>query len=326
MYAIADLEAFLAIVERGGVSAAAAALDLAPATVSHRLGKLERGLGARLFQRDSRRFRLTEEGERFHQGVGRALDALREAEAAVRGDGSVEGPLRLTAPRWVLRQYVTPSLPRLLERHPRLRIEVLATDRFVNLVEEGLDCALRVGPMGEAAGRVRKIADNARLICAAPDYLARRGAPRSAAELAEHDWILLPWQRHWRLHDGRGGVASVSGRGRLTISDADAMTDAALCGLGMVVKSRLAVAEPLRTGRLVEVLPGALADPAAPIWLLRPDGGRASRRVAAFYEHLRAVFRRVGDQGADPGGDSDGDHDAVRRREGASDRGGLSGP
>ncbi|MEL6281137.1 MAG: LysR family transcriptional regulator [Pseudomonadota bacterium] len=306
MYSVTDLETFMAIVERGGISAAAEALGLAPATVSHRLSKLENALRVKLFHRDSRHFRLSSDGRVYLERLGPALDALRAAESAVRpGTDMLRGSLRITLPPWVLATSVMPRLPRFTARHPDLHLDFLATDRFVNLADDGVDAAIRVGALPDGSLLARKLADNQRILCAAPSYLDRSGRPKTATDVADRAWVCLPWQRQWRLHTAHGEIKSFSGANRITVSSADSLTDAAIAGLGLVVKSRLAVAEHLEANRLEEAAPGVLAEADAPIWFLRAPHAVRSARVEGFYAFMRDVMRSDGDGDGDGDGDND---------------------
>ena len=283
MYGIVELETFVRIADGGGVTAAATALGISPATASHRLARLEGRLGVTLFHRSSRRVALTDEGATFLERVRPVLESLREAELEIGGHGGeLRGHLRVTLAPWVLARFVLPRLAAFQAEHPALSIEFLAVDRTVALVEEGQDCAVRVGRLEDSALVARRIADNRRLLCASPAYLEAHGTPRSAAELAAHRWTCLPWQRVWSLAGGAGRARAVTSERTLLVSSSDALTEAALHGLGVAVKSRLAVLDELAAGRLVEVLPGALAEADAPIWAVRAPAVRPSRKVDAF--------------------------------------------
>ncbi len=293
MYSVADLETFVAIVEQGGVTAAADRLDLAPATVSHRLAKLEQHLGTSLFHRDARHFAPSEEGQLFFDRVGDILDQLREAERAIgKGAADIEGTVRVTLPPWILANFVLPALSDFETAHPKLKIDFLATDRFVNLVEEGQELALRVGVMADSGLLARKIADNERILCAAPSYLERFGHPAVAEELPEHRWVCLPWQRQWRLNMSSGRVDTLTGKVQFTVSNSDSLSQSAEAGIGIAIKSRLAVLPALNEGRLVEVLPGVLADAEAPIWIVRASSRVRSRKLDATSEFLATAIRR----------------------------------
>lgn len=293
MYGITDLEAFVEIVERGGVTAAAANLGLSPATVSHRLTKLERHLGAQLFYRDSRHFRPSPEGETFYGRITPLLESLRDAEQAVAAeDTPLSGRLRVTLPPWILAKYVLPNFARFADRHPDLKSDFLATDRFVNLQEEGLDAAVRVGQLEDSSLRARKIAENRRTLCASPAYLERHGRPERPEDLIGHLWVCLPWQTHWRLRMSDGTHKNITGRRQITLSNSDSLTEAAVNGLGITIKSRLAIAGELAAGRLEALLPGVLEDSEAPIWLLRAPQGIRSRKIGAFYDFMAEVFAK----------------------------------
>lgn len=291
MYGITDLEAFVEIVERGGVTAAAESLGLSPATVSHRLTKLERHLGAQLFYRDSRHFRPSPEGEAFYGRITPLLESLRDAEQAVAAeDAPLSGRLRVTLPPWILAKYVLPNFARFAERHPDLKSDFLATDRFVNLQEEGLDAAIRVGQLEDSSLRALKIADNRRVLCASPAYLERHGRPARPEDLSTHLWVCLPWQTQWRVRMSDGSHKNISGRRQITLSNSDSLTEAALNGLGITIKSRLAIAGELASGRLEALLPEVLEDSEAPVWLLRAPQGARSRKIGAFYDFMAEVF------------------------------------
>ncbi|MEO1329255.1 MAG: LysR family transcriptional regulator [Pseudomonadota bacterium] len=295
MYDIVDLETLIEVVARGGVSAAAAALDVAPSTVSHRIAKIEKRLGARLFHRDSRHFAPTEEGRRFWLRARDVLEALREAEReAMGGDGGARGLLKVTLPPWVMRAFVAPHLAAFQARHPDLGLEFLTTDRFVNLVEEQQDVGVRVGRLSDSALVAQKIADNHRVICGSPGYLERAGAPTDGAALAEHLFVMLPWQRSVAIHAGSGARRELRPARRIVLTDAETLTNAALHGVGLVIKSRLAIAAELSAGRLVEVLPGVLADADAPIHLIRAGGAPTPRKASVFSTFLRACFDASG--------------------------------
>ncbi|MDJ0685943.1 MAG: LysR family transcriptional regulator [Alphaproteobacteria bacterium] len=287
MYSIQDLQTFCQIAERGGVTAAAQAQGLSPATVSHRLNKLEGFLGVTLFHRSSRSVALTVEGGAFLERVRGILADLADAEMDIGGHGGkLRGHLRVTMAPWILSRFILPNFHRLQTAEPNLTYDFLAVDRFVNIVEERQDCAIRVGALPDSSFLSAKLADNRRILCAAPAYLDRVGLPEMPDALAAHCCVCLPWQTDWGLGDRMPRI-------QLTVSNSDTLTDAAAQGLGIVMKSELAVRAELKSGRLVEILPGVLPKAAAPISSIRPAALKTSRKVDAFVRFARGCFEDV---------------------------------
>lgn len=291
MYSISDLETFIAIVENKGVLAAASAQALSPATVSHRLSKLERELSTVLVFRDSRRIRLSPAGEIFYQRVGSILEALHDAEHSIGARrSSVSGLLRVTMPPWVFSKYVMPKLIAFEEQYPDLKLDFLISDNFVNVVDDAQDVAIRVGKLNDSALLSRKVVNNYRILCVAPSYVAKYGMPNNLTELAQHYWVCLPWQRQLKLKDDNQTLVNFNAKTRFTISNSDNMTQAAIAGHGIAIKSKLAISEELATGELIEVLPGILADNDAPVWFLKPQNSLPTRKTEVFYEFMKSLF------------------------------------
>lgn len=291
MYSTADLETFIAIIKHQGVVNAAKQLRLSPATVSHRLAKIERHLGTVLIFRDARSLKLSPAGELFYQRVEGILDALYDAEFEIGARSSaVSGVLRVTMPPWVFSQFVMPRLSEFEAKYPQLALDFTINDHFVNIVDERQDVAIRVGQLADSGLLARKLTDNHRLLCAAPSYLERFGTPQSVSDLAKHYFVCLPWQRQFKLQNEHGKAVSYNANTRFTISNSDNMTAAALAGHGIAIKSHIAIAEYLHNNELVEVLPDTLIAPQAPIWFLRPQHSLATRRAEVFYEFMKALF------------------------------------
>lgn len=285
MYNLDDLRSFVEIAERGGVTAAASVQGLSPATVSHRLNKLEQHLGVTLFHRSSRTISLSTEGAAFLERVQDILSDLANAEMDIGSHGgALRGHLRVTMAPWILSRFILPNLYSLRNKHPDLTFEFLAVDRFVNLVEERQDCAIRVGQLLKGSLLSRKLADNRRVLCASPDYLAKKGTPNSTKELSEHHGVFLPWQQDW-------GLGEDLPHNRLIVSNSDTLTDGATHGLGIAMKSQLAISKELKEGSLVEILPGSMPDAEAPISSLRPPSLKDSRKVNAFINFAIECFK-----------------------------------
>jgi DNA-binding transcriptional LysR family regulator len=285
-----DLTLFLRVLDLGSISAAARSLDLSVAVASQRLKRLERGLGVRLLQRTTRRLHPTPEG-RLLAEQGRALvedlDALttdlRQSAA------SVSGTLRMTLSAAFGRQYISPLLPEFLERYPKLRLFAHLSDEMQDLVGAGYDLAIRIGALGDSSLVARRLASNRRMLCASPDYLRRHGRPRTPADLAQHECVLLSGrngrQDTWRLTDRHGREHVVQVRGRFETTLGELVRDAVLAGQGIGLHSQWHVHEELRAGRLEVVLPDCTL-PESGIYAVMPQRRLVPPRVRAFVDFL----------------------------------------
>mgnify|MGYP001206838056 CR=1 FL=1 len=290
MYNLTDLQTFVSIVENKSIHGAAAAQQVSPATVSLRLSKLEKALSTVLVFRDSRKLELSSAGEVFYQRVGAILEALRDAEYQIGARrSSISGVLRVTMPPWIFSKFVMPRLMAFEQQYPDLKLEFLINDQFVNVVEDKQDVAVRVGSLSDSALLARKLCDNHRILCASPLYLERYGTPDSLARLADHRWVVLPWQRQLKMQES-DKVRTFNVDARFTVSNSDYMTQALLAGHGIGIKSYIAIREALQCGRLIEVLPGSLASGEAPVWFLKPQNSLTTRKTEAFFEFMQSVF------------------------------------
>lgn len=294
MYSIDDLKTFVVIAETGGVTAGARRLGVSPATVSHRLAKLEAALRLTLFHRNSRVLLLTAEGQVFLERVQPILADLSQAERdAGSGAAELSGNLRVTMSPWILSRFILPALSEFSRAHPRLVFEFLAVDRYVSLVAEGQDCGIRVGQLQDSALVARKLCDNHRIICCAPSFLDAQGPFEKTEQLLEAPWVSLPWQRRLAVKDAKGRRRDVTARSTVMVSNSDMLTEIALQGLGLVIKSRLAVKSELQDGRLVEVLPNTLWEPSAPIWFVFTPEARTSQKTKLFGDLAKTAFGMV---------------------------------
>lgn len=291
MYTLSDLETFIAVVENKGVLAAAREQRISPATVSHRLSKLERELATVLVFRDNRRIRLSPAGELFYTRVGSIIEALYDAEHEIGARASsVSGLLRVTMPPWIFSKFVMPNLRQFENTYTQLKLDFLISDQFVNVVDNTQDVAIRVGQLNDSALLSRKLVDNSRILCAAPSYIEKRGMPKSLQELAQHDWVCLPWQQQLKLVDEHNKVQTFHANTRFTISNSDNMTQAALAGHGIAIKSLIAINNDLAAGRLVEVMPNVLAQSDAPVWFLRAQNALPMRKTEVFFDFMKSLF------------------------------------
>lgn len=288
------IEAFVRLVELDSFSAVAAELRVAQPTISKWIAALEEEVGAPLMERTTRHKRLTEAGALLYEQGRAMLGAWDEATAqiALRGQ-QLRGRLRVSLPVVFGARYLVPVIAALSEAHPALEIEASLSDRYTNLIEEGIDVAIRVGRPADSTLRAITLAATPRRLVAAPAYIAARGAPLTPADLAHHDCLL-----HAGLSVGdvwsftRDGVAhSAPVRGRLAINHSAALLELALRGLGVALLADWLVADALRSGALIALLPG-YALPSAPIQALLPPGHLTHPRVRLFIDaardHLRA--------------------------------------
>ncbi|MBO9412250.1 MULTISPECIES: LysR family transcriptional regulator [unclassified Ruegeria] len=291
MYHVNDLLTFVSVAKTGGVGSAAKAQGISAATVSHRVTKLEEVLNLKLFHRNSRKVQLTEEGLIFLDRIEPLLADLRDAELeAGSGSGALRGHLRVTLSPWILSRFIMPVMSTFQAEHPDLTVEFLAVDRYVALVDEGIDCAIRVGQMADSTLKARKLSDNDRIICASPVFCETYGLPTTAEDLRLMRWACLPWQTRLDIMDGHGAAQFSIPRG-IAVSNSDMLTEAAVQGLGLAVKSRLAVQRELESGALVEVMPGVLRSPDAPISFVHAGNATPGRKVRAFSDLANRAFQ-----------------------------------
>jgi DNA-binding transcriptional LysR family regulator len=296
MISLENVRIFLKTVETNSFSAAGRMLRLSPSVVSYRIQMLEEALGARLLTRTTRTMRLTEAGQTFLQHCREIVDAVERAEASVaEANGvSAHGALRVTAPLGLGRRVIAPMMASFREAQPNTDVRLRLSDHLLDLVREGVDVAIRLAPLQDSSFTLRKVADVRRALCAAPAYLARRGAPETLRDLNRHDCLLLrfPGSQQFRWNfDFRGEATSVLVEGPLDADDGDVLTQWALDGLGLVMKPAFEVARYLADGRLIEVLPDARPQPAT-LAALYPTRRMLPPRVKSFIELAVEALRR----------------------------------
>jgi DNA-binding transcriptional LysR family regulator len=279
---------FVRIVEAGSLSGAARAMDRSLPAVCRSLALLEERLGARLLNRTTRRIALTEAGAQFYERCRRILAELDEAEAGVTAQGrEPQGALAITAPLLFGRMHVAPAVTALLARHPKVTASLVLADHFVNLVEEGVDVAVRIGALADSALVARRFGAIPRVVCAAPAYLARRGVPAAPEALERHDCIrftdLVPG-REWPFAVG-GAERRVRVSGRLATNNGDVAIAAAEAGLGLVMVLGYQVEAQLAGGALVRVLREFEPAP-APVQAVYPSGRLVPAKLRAFLDVL----------------------------------------
>lgn len=294
-----ELEVFVAVADAGSFAKAGARLRLSPPAVTRAISALEDRLGARVFNRTTRSLTITEVGQRFLENARRILNDLDTAEKEAVGETSVpHGHLTVTASVTFGRSTLTPIICAFLAQNPRVSVSIMLLDRLSNLVEEGIDVAVRIGALPDSNLVAKKVGLVRRILVASPDYLARRGMPQSPADLRLHSMIaftgLMP-NREWRFLDGRSGQ-SVAFMPRLEINDAIATIAAAEMGDGITIALSYMVADKIRDGRLVPVL-DAFTPAAVPVSLVYPQTRLISPKVRAFVDfatpRLRATLEQL---------------------------------
>jgi DNA-binding transcriptional LysR family regulator len=255
--------------------------------VSKRLAVLERRTGTRLIARSTRHLALTEEGQDLYERVQRILAEIDAAEAVLTsGQIEPQGLLRVSAPVAFGRAHVSPVCRDLVSAHPRISVDLRLTDRMVDLIEEGIDVVVRIGPPKDSRLVMRKLIDDYRIVVGAPEYLERRGTPTTPADLEGHDCVHYRGVgTHWRLVGVDGHAIEVPAVSRLRSDSGQIALDWALAGCGLVMNSWVDVEPDLRAGRLVHILPGWRSDP-APVCTLHPSSRQLPSRVRLFIDAM----------------------------------------
>ncbi|MGH6929130.1 MAG: LysR family transcriptional regulator [Dongiaceae bacterium] len=284
---------FAKVVESGSLSAAARALGVSLASVSRQLAALEEKLGARLLSRTTRRLSLTEGGRAYYARCKRILGDVEEAEAEVsQFQASPSGGIVVSASMLFGSTFLAPVLSGFLDRYPRVSIELPLTDRFVNLVEEGIDVAVRVGGLADSSLVARRIGAFRRVVCAAPRYLKEHGVPREPADVARHACLIfsmLAEADRWRFsRDGRDLTIAVTGR--LRSNNQEVLLRAALDSAGIMLAPSWLVRDQVAKGRLRVVLHEFEPEP-TPIHILYPHARLLSAKVRALIDYLAGQWR-----------------------------------
>lgn len=308
------METFVAVAQRGSLAAAARAEGVVPAIIARRLDALEEHLGVKLLVRTTRRLTLTPEGSAFLEDCQRLLAELAQAEANVSAGGSaVRGHLRITAPAGFGRRHVAPLVPAFRAQHPEVTVSLNLSDRVVDLIAEGYDCAVRVGDLPDSSLVSVRLADNRRRVVAAPSYLQRRGVPRHPHDLLQHDCLVLSsdasqtrgWAFAMTNEEGQRQLLHVRPRGPLDCTDGQVLYEWCLAGLGLAWRSTWEVQADLDAGRLVAVLDDYAAPPNG-IYAVFPSARHLPRRVRAWVDFLKEHYGQPGfwglREGAAPSG------------------------
>ena len=291
---------FLRVVDAKSLSQAARSIPMSLTAVSRQIVALEAQLGTQLLRRTTRRLALTEDGRLFYDRAKAILGEVRELEQALSsGRSEPAGRLRVSAPVLLGRSLLAPLLPDFLARYPSVTVDLLLVDRAVNLVDENLDVAIRVGALPDSQLITRRLSEVHMVVCAAPAYLARRGVPQAPSDLLQHDCLVfndLPGSVDWRFLSaaGRDNVRVI---GRLWANSLDVVVAAARDGVGIVRAPSWQVAADLSAGRLIRIL-ADFERPATPVHLLFQPARLAAPKIRLFVDYL--VERWNGQRGQMP--------------------------
>jgi DNA-binding transcriptional LysR family regulator len=293
MSRLKQIETFVSVASRGSLTAAATAEGVAPGVVSRRLDALEARLGVKLLLRTTRRVTLTFEGSAYLEDCQRILRELGDAEASVSlGGVKARGHLRISAPAGFGRRHVAPLVMQFLDANPEVTVNLDLSDRLVDLVNEGIDCAIRVGELSDSSLVSIRLAENRRVVVASPSYLEEHGTPRALADLAGHNCLSLGQQRGWLFRDNEE-IVSIKVSGQLECNDGAVLHEWALAGRGLAWRSMWEVGEDLQRGALVPVLDEFAAPPTG-IYAVFPQRKYLPLRVRLLIDHLKHSYGNPG--------------------------------
>lgn len=292
----AALRAFVAVVDDGGFAKAARKMGMATSSVTRQVNALEGHLSTQLLNRSTRSVTLTHAGETYYEQASRILGDLEEANRSVsEADGMPYGLLRVSLPVAFTRLHLAPAIPEFLRACPDIELDVMMTDSVVNLVEERVDLAIRIGSLESSSLIARKIAPHRRVVCASPDYLGEHGEPRTPLDLAEHVCLAFSYStghQIWRFA-GPAGEEEVQVKGNLRANNSEVLREAAIGGSGVVLAPTWLVGGDLGAGRLRAVLTDWDANPGGTdtaIYAVYLPNRRGSKKVLAFIDFIRARF------------------------------------
>jgi DNA-binding transcriptional LysR family regulator len=307
---VAELQLFVEIVKAGNLSAASRALNSSPAAMSRGLSALEARLGVRLVTRTSRTFELTEEGHLFYERCERIVSDIAEAEAEASSQGkTVKGRLRIGAPMEIGRRLIAPLVAQFVEKYPGIQVHLNLSDSGLDVIDDGLDIALRVGLPTDASLIAKKILSTRRIVCASPDYVQRHGAPRRPEELRQHNCIRLVRGRRvmdaWSFQEG-GRRFEFTVSGSLTTTSGEVVHNWVHAGRGIALKAVWDIQPDLVAGTIVECLNDFWCDE-IDLFAICANRQHLFPRIRVFLDHVSATLpkmvqkeSRISRQGSSP--------------------------
>lgn len=293
MDTLVSMQVFRRVVEAGSFSAVSRAMGLSQPTVSKHVASLESRIGARLINRSTRQLKLTDAGQEHYEHCVRILDDLAESESSV-GSGKSQpvGTLRISTPMAFGRLQILPHLWKFLDEYPELSVDVLMDDHNIDLVKEGIDVVLRMGPMANSSLIAQKIGNSVRVTVASPEYLSKQGKPTAPAELKGHQCLvftLLATRNEWH-YTGPKGAEKVRVNGRFSSNSPDAIRAATLAGMGIAVVPIWLIEDYLASGELLIILED-YKPVSIDIHAAYPDRRFVPSKVRYFIEHVRNTLQ-----------------------------------
>jgi len=290
------ISSFVRVVEAKSFRAAAAQLGMTPSGVSRAVARLEEHIGVRLLFRSTRALNLTDDGESFYHrckdilaDLGEAVDALGYARIKPRGK------LRVAMNVSVGRAGLIPNLADFEERYPEIRLELSMSERNIGLIEEGIDCAIRMGELEDSNLVARKLGSFSNVLCASPGYLARHGTPTCLDDLKRHKCINYVYPTSGRAYqwqfDSPDGPVALDVDAHLLINDGESVIQAAIAGLGIIQVPHWLAAGPIGHGKLQVIMEDTIST-GSPVWIVYPQKKHLSARVHAFIDWVQELFRR----------------------------------
>ncbi len=284
---------FVAVGEQESFAGASRSLNMSPAAITRAITALEDKLGAQLLQRTTRNVRLTEAGQRYLDDCRNILASIEEANDAAAGVNSTpKGNLTVTASVLFGKNFVTPCIVQFLKQYPEVDVSAYFLDRVVNLIEEGMDVAVRLGPLPDSSMKALRVGQMRRVLCASPEYLARNGVPRHPEELLQHTIIAasnITPRVEWKFGQGEGAL-TVRMKPRFTVTSNDAAIRAAVDGLGICRLLSYQMADELASGKLKIILPEFEEEP-WPVHILHRESKYGSSKVRKFIDLLAQHLR-----------------------------------
>jgi DNA-binding transcriptional LysR family regulator len=286
-----NMEVFLSVIDNGSFSAAGRSLDMSTVMVSKHIAELEQRIGTRLLNRTTRSLSLTEIGTQYSEQCRQILQLIQTAETGTQAmRATPRGTLKLSAPVAFGSVCLAPAMSQYLIDYPDISLELDLSNRLADVIEEGLDAAIRIGKLDDSSLIARPLRTNKMAICASPEYLERKGTPRTPADLWQHQCLdFMHWRSavRWRLkqHDEQNTLPA----SRFRSNNGQALLHAAIAGFGLVMQAEVVLADEIRAGRLVPVLETYIPTP-KPMHLIYPKNKQSTPKLSTFVDFVMARF------------------------------------